>query len=141
MAYYKIVNQVEGGWDYVAPYESYRDMLSSKPYTISVTVGDQTTADEILARNRAAYLEQERERFPVHRLEIWRTREYRTACDLDTEPPGEDMTYGIYNFMRNETIYVVGLPAALDYRNRIQNEFLAGIGLGGYETLTYIPLD
>jgi hypothetical protein len=141
MAYYKIVNQVDSGWDYVAPYESYRDMLSSKPYTISVTVGDQTTADEILARNRAAYLEQERERFPVHRLEIWRTREYRTACDLDTEPPGEDMTYGIYDIMRNETIYVSGLTAALDYRKRIQNEFLAGIGLGGYETLTYIPLD
>jgi len=141
MAYYKIPSQVPLGCDYVVPYESYRELLSKSSYTLSVIVGDQTKADKILARNRAAFLEQERGRFHAYRLEIWRTREYRTPCDLDTEPDSDTMIYGVYDVMKNETIEVVGLTSALAERKRIQDEFLTNIKLDGYETLTYIPLD
>lgn len=141
MAYYKIPSQVPAGWDYVVPYESYRELLTRNPITLSVTVGNQATANEILARNQAACIDRERDRFHVYRLEIWRTREYRTPCDLDTEPNSDDMTYGVYDVIANETVYVVGLSAALDERKQSQDKFLANINMGSYEILTFIPID
>ena len=141
MAYYAIPNQIAGKIDYVVPNQAHVDLLSSRATTNSVTIGDQTLAAEILARNRAEYLPTESHRFHVHKIVDIGGVFWTSGCDLDQEPPNDDVVYGIYHVIRNEHIQAVGLAAALAMRTLVQDAFLATVFLDAYQTLTYIPVE
>ena len=125
----------------MVPSESYIALLEKSPFTKTITVGDQQTADEMLAKNREEYLKQESYRFIVHRVEYWRTREYITGCDLDSEPDNDTMIYGVYDVHLNEHVRVTGKAAALEKRKQIQNRFLEDVKMDRHVLLTFIPLD
>jgi hypothetical protein len=141
MPYYIVPNQITGGWDCVVPSESYIPLLEKNSFARTITVGDQQTADEMLAKNREEYLKQESYRFIVHRVEYWRTREYITGCDLDSEPDNDTMIYGVYDVHLNEHVRVVGNAAALEKRKQIQDRFLEDVKMDRHALLTFIPLD
>lgn len=141
MSYYKIYNRISQGFDYVVPSQTYVDLLSKKPLTISVAIGDQYTAEEILDKNRKAYLEQERYRFHVNKITPFRNREYIESCDLDTESDNDDIIYSIYNVMSNEDIQAVGKAAALAQLKISQDQFLENVCLDQCQTLIFIPVD
>jgi len=95
----------------------------------------------MLAKNREEYLKQESYRFVVHKVEYWRTREYITGCDLDSEPDNDTMIYGVYDVHLNEHVRVTGKAAALEKRKQIQDRFLEDVKMDRHVLLTYIPLD
>ena len=141
MSYYRIYNRISQGFDYVVPSQTYVDLLSEKPLTISVVIGDQYTAEEILDKNRKAYLEQERYRFHVNKITPFRNREYIESCDLDNESDNDTVIYSIYNVMSNEDIQAVGKAAALAQLKISQDQFLENVYLDQCQKLTFIPID
>ena len=139
MAYYGVPHQ--NGWDYIIPNESYREILSRRQEAVSITIGDEAAAYEKLIKNREEYLKQEQYRFPVHKITIFRTREYLTTCDLANEPDNDDVLYGIYNVMSNEHVRAQGKADALYQHKLSQDQFLANLRMDRYETLIFIPID
>ena len=139
MAYYGVPHQ--NGWDYIIPNESYREILSRRQEAVSITIGDEAAAYEKLIKNREEYLKQEKERFHVHKIIIFRTREYTMACDLDNEPDNDDVLYGVYNVMSNEHVRAVGKTDALYQYKLSQDQFLANLRMDRYETLIFMPID
>jgi hypothetical protein len=142
MAYYAIYNPIKMKFDYVVPTAVYIALLANKLNTNTVTLGDASTAQEILERTRDVFIEQESYRFHVHKVWTHKYREWIVPCyHLDEEPENDNIVYGVYDVMLNDTIRVIGKTAALEYRKIVQNKFLASLNMDHYQTLTFIPAD
>jgi hypothetical protein len=129
---YVVNNLTQSTQEYVCPDQATVDQGENLGYTGVFVIGDELTAQNLLAANRQSWLAASKDRFCVVKQTVVSSGAQWVPVDLSTQPDNTDFVYEIMNTPNSNYLPAVGLAQAQEILNQVQQSYLDWSGLESY---------
>jgi len=137
---YSIINLVGQTIDYVCPDQATIDEGQAQGILGTFSIGTETDANNILATNQNAWLNQNASLFHVNKQINLSDGYYQwIVVDLNTEPANVDVIYQIFDVVNGNYNQAIGLTSAQSLFIQTQQNYLTFSDLASFSSLDSWP--